>query len=119
MPEFSWRAAETSGRVSAGRIEAANADQAVLRLKAQGLVPLSVQVAAPGNDAVSAAPVADAPAPPASFFGWRRDAKVNRADVLAITNELAIMLRAGLPLAQALRLLIDMSYRLFDPRIRY
>lgn len=107
MPEFSWRAAEASGRVSAGRMEAASADQAVQRLKAQGLVPLSVDVAQAG--AAPAAPGAPAAAAPATFFGLRRDSKVNRADVLALTNELAIMLRAGLPMAQALRLLVDMS----------
>jgi general secretion pathway protein F len=106
MPEYSWRAAEASGRVSAGRMEAASAEQAVQRLKAQGLVPLAVDAAQPGGGpALSAAAPVSAPA----FFGWRRESKVNRADVLALTNELAIMLRAGLPMAQALRLLVDMS----------
>lgn len=115
MPEFAWRAVEASGRTARGRIDAASAEQALLRLKAQGLVPLAVEPA----DAAAPAPVASAS--PSERPGaraprrWRRDAGVDRRDVLDLTHELAVMLRAGLPLAYALRVLIDMSAK---PRVR-
>ncbi len=86
-----------------GQIEAANAEQAMQRLKAQGLVPLSVDAAS--GAATAAAPAAHSAAPRAS---WGRAQTVNRRDVLDLTHELSVMMRAGLPLAYALRVLIDM-----------
>jgi len=103
MPEFAWRAVEASGRETQGRIDAGSAEQAVLRLKAQGLVPLAVDAAAEAPREAAAA--GEAPAPPR----WRRQAAVNARDVLAWTHELAVMMRAGLPLAYALRVQIDMN----------
>jgi general secretion pathway protein F len=110
MSEFAWRAVEPSGRTARGRIEAASAEQAMLRLKAQGLVPLAVEPAG-GGAARTASPASPSvPVAPSGGARWRRrDAPVNRRDVLDLTHELAVMLRAGLPLAYALRVLIDMS----------
>lgn len=102
MPEFDWRAVQADGRMSHGRLEAASTEQAVLQLKQRGLVPVAVQAA-------GARAAAAAPAPARAAFGARRG--VARADVLALTHELAIMLRAGLPLAYALRVLVDMNAR--------
>lgn len=109
MPEFDWRAVEADGRMSRGRLDAASPEQVVLQLKQRGLVPVAVQAAAGGGGAAASAPAAPAAAvPPAGgLFGRRRG--VTRADVLAATHELAVMLRAGLPLAYALRVLVDMS----------
>jgi len=64
MSEFAWRAVEPSGRMARGQIEAANAEQAMQRLKAQGLVPLSVDAAS--GAATAAAPAAHSAAPRAS-----------------------------------------------------
>ena len=112
MAEFAWRAVEPSGRMGSGRIDAASAEQAALRLRAQGLVPLAVEPAT-GAAAVAEPPTV-APSPAAAVSGgrrWRREAPANRRDVQDLTHELAVMLRAGLPLAYALRVLIDMSAR--------
>ncbi len=98
--------------MASGRIEAASAEQAVLRLKAQGLVPVAVD---PAGAAPAAAP-APAPGRAAAPPPRRRDAPVNRRDVLDLTHELAVMLRAGLPLAYALRVLVDMSGK---PRVQH
>lgn len=111
MAEFAWRAVEPSGRMGSGRIEAASLEQATLRLKAQGLVPLAVEPAAgPG----AAPPPVAAPAPAVQRAGggwarWHRPAPASRRDVQDLTHELAVMLRAGLPLAYALRVLVDMT----------
>lgn len=108
MPEFAWRAADHAGKVTEGRLEAPSMALAAKQLRDRGLVPLSVEdggarngTAVDGNslDFLSSSPAA------------QRRGPVNAADVLALTSELAIMLRAGLPLANSLRVLIDMSHK--------
>lgn len=109
MPEFAWRAADASGRVTEGRMEAATQLIAARQLRDRGLVPVSIQDAAAPGSATAASPSALT----ALARGATRRSKgpVTQADVLALTSELAIMLRAGLALASALRVLIDMSYK--------
>jgi len=105
MPEFDWRAVEADGRMARGRLDAASPEQVAQQLKSRGLVPVAVQ-AASGTVATSPAPAAPA-VRKAGLFSRRGG--VSRADVLSATHELAVMLRAGLPLAYALRVLVDMS----------
>ena len=103
MPEFVWRAAQANGQLVEGRTEAA-ASAAVLRqLRERGLTPIRV-------DDVAAMP-AEAAVP-----GRRAKTRVDKspvkaADVLTLTTELSIMLRAGLALDNALRVLIEMSHK--------
>lgn len=99
MPEFDWRAVGSDGRTTQGRSEAAAADLLAAQLKSRGLVPLSVQPAGGASPALAVP----------GGWSWRRGPRITRADVLATTHELAVMLRAGLPMVQALRLLVDMS----------
>ena len=93
------------------------------QLRDQGLTPLGI------SDAAGAPPVAAAPARGAGSVGKGAAAPaaaagvvpaprgrgskgpVKQADVLALTTELSIMLRAGLALDNALRVLIDMSHK--------
>lgn len=99
MPEFLYRAADTSGGLREGKLEANDSDGAFRRLRAQGLVPIHVSSVMGNAEGGSVAP---------------RKAKGGRAsqmDVLAFTSELAIMLRAGLSLDRALRVLIGMSHK--------
>lgn len=109
MAEFVWRAADSSGQVSQGRIEATSLNGAMKALRERGLTPLKIDDAA---SAGAAALVASA-APSDRKVAKPRQAKgpVNQADVLAMTSELSIMLKAGLPLDNALRVLIDMSQK--------
>lgn len=104
MPEFDWRAADPSGRVTQGHLQAASAVQAARQLRERGLVPVSIEEAAGGR------PSAGVVVGPTAR-GRRQSGPVNQADVLALTSELSIMLRAGLALANALRVLIDMSHK--------
>lgn len=105
MPEYDWRAVDAAGgAMSSGRLQAPSAEQALRQLQQRGLVPLAVQLAGAAA-APAAAPAAAVP----RGGGWRRGRGVTRADVLAATHELAVMLRAGLPLAHALRILVEMS----------
>ena len=106
MPEFAWRAANRSGELSQGRLSAANSAAALRQLAAQGLTPLEITDAAQAGAGAVALPAAG----PAAGL---RPAKgsVNAADVLALTSELAIMLRAGLALDNALRVLVEMAHK--------
>lgn len=103
MPEFAWRAAQSDGHLVEGRTEADAADAVLRQLRARGLTPIRVESAL----ALEQASVAGAP---------RRSRRIdrgpaNRTDVLAFTSELSIMLRAGLALDNALRVLIEMSHK--------
>ena len=114
MPEFVWRAAGTSGKVEEGRLTAASLAAALKQLRSQGLTPLNLdEVGAAG--AVSGVGAATGAGGGVGGFAQPkvRQAKgpVTAPDVLAITSELAIMLRAGLALDNALRVLIDMSHK--------
>lgn len=103
MPEFVWRAAQANGQLVEGRTEAA-ASAAVLRqLRERGLTPIRV-------DDVAAMPAESAV--PGRRTKTRVDkSPVRAADVLTLTTELSIMLRAGLALDNALRVLIEMSHK--------
>ena len=104
MPEFAWRAAQPDGQLVEGRTEAGAADAVLRQLRERGLTPLRVQDAAE-------APVAAASARGLRGRTSRRALRgpVTQADLLALTTELSIMLRAGLALDNALRVLIEMS----------
>ncbi len=107
MADFAYKAADTSGRIVEGRIEARGQDEAFRRLVDQGLTPVSVFDRA----ALQASPAAVAGAR-SSARRWRPGGdRATRSDVLALTSELAVMLRAGLPLDGALRVLLGMDHR--------
>ncbi len=108
MAEFVWRAADGRGQVSQGRIEAPSLSGAMKALRERGLTPLKIEDAASASAIalVSSATTGRTTAKPRQAKG-----PVNQADVLAMTSELSIMLKAGLPLDNALRVLIDMSQK--------
>jgi general secretion pathway protein F len=103
MPEFAYKAASNAGGLVEGRIEARSRDEAIRRLVDQGLTPVGVF-----DGAVAPAPVGARQGRRRWSFGADRP---TRADVLALTSELAVMLRAGLPLDNALRVLLGMEHR--------
>ncbi len=100
MPEFLWRAAHADGQAAEGRTEAAAEADVLRQLRERGLTPIRVQPAGQAEVAALAGPRPRAARGP-----------VKPADVLSLTSELAIMLRAGLALDAALRVLIDMSHK--------
>ena len=104
MPEFAWRAAQADGHLVEGRTEASAADAVLRQLRERGLTPIRVESALQlDRGGLQGAP----------GRGRRRVDRgpANRADVLAFTSELSIMLRAGLALDNALRVLIEMSHK--------
>ena len=112
MPDYVWRAATAAGKVEEGRLSAPSSAAALKQLRDQGLTPLRIDdaaTAAAAGVSVGAANEGGGGLAPSKT----RQAKgpVNAADVMALTSELAIMLRAGLALDNALRVLIDMSHK--------
>ena len=43
MPEFAWRAADASGQMAHGHLEAASAVLAARQLRERGLTPVSIE----------------------------------------------------------------------------
>lgn len=110
VAEFAYRAASTDGGFVEGRLAAASREEALRQLRAKGMTPVRL-------DEVSeaAAPLAgSAPAQAAAKSSARprflsRQKRPGFAEVHGLTAELSVMLRAGLPLDRALRVLIGMS----------
>ena len=128
MPEFSYRAVAADGSMTQGRVSARNLAAAMRQLRGQGLKPLKLDPAGPGGAATASA-VKDAPPRPArrrasapasreqggaaakkaaARAGRAARGAVTRADTQAISAELAVLLRAGLPIDSALKVQIDM-----------
>lgn len=109
MPDFSWRAVSAAGKHAEGHLSAVSEAAVLRQLREQGLTPLAITEGL----ASAAAKHGSAPASGALAAAKGRAVRgpVKAADVLALTSELSIMLRAGLALDNALRVLIDMSYK--------
>jgi general secretion pathway protein F len=107
MPVFRYKAVNTAGDVAVGELEAANEGEIVDRLRDQGMMPM--QVAPAGSRAAPAT----APAVPRAGSGARRrwfaSKSVSGDQLMAITRELATLLRAGLTLDRALEILIGLA----------
>ncbi|MFT6053057.1 MAG: general secretion pathway protein F, partial [Halioglobus sp.] len=94
MPQFSYSAIDRNGKSCDGLVEAGGLDLASRELRAQGLTLLKLEA---GSALASTdAQVAAGAAP-------------SRQNILSFTSELAVLLRAGLPLDRALKVLIDMA----------
>lgn len=94
MPQFSYKAIGRDGKSIQGSLEAGGLDLASRQLRSQGLTLLKLEA---GNSGASEQTDTLQGKPP------------GRQDVLSMTSELAVLLRAGLPLDRALKVLIDMA----------
>ncbi|MEO0436637.1 MAG: type II secretion system F family protein [Pseudomonadota bacterium] len=92
MAVFYYRAVGRDGKPIDGTLEASGMELASRQLRARGLTLLSLKSEAEG-----------------AALARSRGRAPNRQDVLAMTSELAVLLRAGLPLDRSLKVLIDMS----------
>jgi general secretion pathway protein F len=101
MPLYRYKAVSTAGELSTGEMEAATEAETVVRLRDQGLMPMQVSVAS----GAAKGPL-QAKAPRRSMFESKR---VKPDQLMAVTRELATLLRAGLPLDRALETLIGLA----------
>jgi general secretion pathway protein F len=103
MPLYRYRAVSTAGELSTGEIEAANEAEIVDRLRDQGLMPMQVTASSGAARTAMAAPEKRERV---SMFASKT---VSQDQLLAITRELATLLRSGLPLDRALETLIGLA----------
>lgn len=92
MGSFSYRAVNAQGESLTGSIAAERIELASRELKAQGLTLLSLQPEQQG-------------ARPSGGFG----SSAGSEEILSFTRELSVLLRAGLPIDRALKVMIDMA----------
>ncbi|MFN3438464.1 MAG: type II secretion system F family protein [Acidovorax sp.] len=111
MPDYVWRAASANGKVAEGRTTAGSEAAVLKQLHEQGLTPLGISEGAFSAATRTSAAASSSGALIAQPKLRAVKGPVKTADVLALTSELSIMLRAGLALDNALRVLIDMSYK--------
>ncbi len=104
MAEFEYKAARRDGSIARGRVSVASLDLAARQLRAQGLTPINL---VPASAAAAAVPLTGGAGLQSSKKGSGK--RTTRDQVLSITSELSVLLRAGLPIDRALKVLIDMS----------
>ena len=93
MARFSYKAIGRDGKSVNGVIEADGLELASRQLRSQGITLLKLE----SGGSLDRAAARAAGKPP------------GRQDVLSMTSELAVLLRAGLPLDRGLKVLIDMA----------
>lgn len=107
MPDFVWKAAQADAKILEGRLIAPGQAQVMQQLRSQGLTPLSITEATGAASTIGPLPSTN---PNKKSFGSYGQAKeITQADILVMTSELSIMLKAGLALDNALRVLIGMN----------
>ncbi len=104
MPVFRYKAVNASGSIAVGELEAANESEIVDRLRDQGLMPMQVARAAGATLGANGGTAAIG-----ARRRWFAAKKISSDHVLAMTRELATLLRAGLPLDRALEILIGLA----------
>lgn len=92
MAVFYYRAVGRDGKTVDGTLEATGQELAARQLRSRGLTLLSLKADSEG-----------------SALGRSQGRPPSRQDVLSMTHELAVLLRAGLPLDRSLKVLIDMA----------
>lgn len=103
MADFAYRASDRAGKMVEGCIEAPTREAALKTLSAQGLVPIKLDglVGGRGRKGVL---VDRKPQP-----GVPSKGRVGRQDVAGFTSELAVMLKAGLSLDRALKIMLEIT----------
>ena len=92
MASFRYKAVTPSGETVEGRMDAASVDDVIARLQEQGNVPLEAGDAAGGG----------------SLLGGLRRKTLSGAALVQFTEQLGILLHAGLPLDRALQMLLEL-----------
>jgi len=103
---FDFVALDTAGREQRGVLEGDSPRQIRQLLRERGLLPVSVSVLA-GEAAGLAAAKGTAPLRSQRFAAWRE--RVSAGDVALLTRQLATLVRAALPLEEALLAVAEQS----------
>jgi general secretion pathway protein F len=95
MPLFRYKALSTTGEALDGQMEAANADEVIVRLQDLGHLPVEARRA-------------DAQGEGFTLASLTRKRELDDAQILQFTQQLATLLGAGQPLDRALGILLDL-----------
>ena len=110
MPEFAWKAVRADGSTHEGRLNALSLARASQQLRSQGLTPLSIREASGTNATHKTSALKTAgSAQPSRMARLFANKNITQSDILVMSSELSIMLKAGLALDNALRVLIGMN----------
>lgn len=93
MPEFTYQALDARKQFTTGQLHAASINAAIEQLTRLGYIPLSTT-----------------PTTAAKILGWKKflpQPKVTKREVTILLQDLALLLRSGLPLDDALKLVSD------------
>ncbi len=96
MPRFLYKAVRSDGEALAGECEAVDEQAVVTRLQGEGVIPLQVVPATGARSLLS-------------LGRSGRSGRLRQEEVMALTQELATLLEAGLTLDRSLRVLHDLS----------
>jgi general secretion pathway protein F len=96
MARFRYQAYTSAGEIEAGAIDAPSASDAARLLVDRGLLPFQTEPA-----------FSDAPR--ASWIGQRFGRRISLAELAHFARELSVLLGAGLPLDQALRVMVEQA----------
>lgn len=99
MTTFSYVALDPAGKKRTGFIEAADQDQAIAKIVAEGRFVLEIRADASGRGAASSG----------ARKPTGRSGKVSRSDIALFTRRLADLSSAGLPLDRALQVVAEQS----------
>lgn len=103
MANFTYRALDQEGKIRKGMIDAISRAQAIAKVRDKKLLPIEIALSREGVVASGSTVTSPAAGGRAAF--WRRapfPRRVPRAAVAGMARQLATLLRAGLPLDQAL-----------------
>ena len=98
MPQFSYKAISPVGESIEATVEAASEAQLIERLSAEGLIPIVIN-----TGLALKAPLKK------SSFNLFTPKKLSHDEILALTQQMSSMLKAGLPLDKALSILLEIN----------
>ncbi|MGI6138178.1 MAG: type II secretion system inner membrane protein GspF [Candidatus Hydrogenedentales bacterium] len=102
MAVFEYKAIiKSTGKTTRGVIDAESAAQARSRLREQGLYPTDINQDTSGADSTKKG----------LKIGFTNRGRVSGRDIALMTRQLAVLLRAGMPVLEALNALIDQTSR--------
>jgi general secretion pathway protein F len=93
MPEFAYKALDSRRQFASGQLQAVSSNAAIEQLIELGYIPLSTTLSGQNRD-----------------LGWRRfipQPPIKQREVTILLQDLALLLRSGLPLDDGLKLLTD------------
>jgi len=110
MPDYVWKAARADASIHEGRLSAPSQARAMQQLRSQGLTLLNIREAGTSLVAEQATQFKNLHGGQSSRLSQLlANQNVTQADILVMSSELSIMLKAGLALDNALRVLIGMN----------